>query len=916
MSFPILATKLFIPAPRTNIVRRPRLIARLNAGLAAGHRLTLVSTPAGFGKTTLVANWLAGARHPDTAVRSLDAGSRYRCAWLSLDAADNDPLRFLAHLAATFETIKPGIGAAALAALQPRQPPQIDIILTALLNEITTVSADMVLVLDDYHVIDAQPVDRALAFLVEHQPPRLHLVIASREDPPLPLARLRARNQLTELRAADLRFTPAEAADFLNHLMGLNLSDGDIAALESRTEGWIAGLQLAALSLQGRDDTAGFIQAFTGSHRFVLDFLVEEVLLRQPDEVRDFLLQTALLDRFCASLCNALTEREDSRAMLDILEHANLFLVPLDDTRQWYRYHHLFADMLRAYVRESHAAPIPALHRRASAWFERHDLPAEAIRHALAAEDFAHAANLIERVWLAMDLSYQSAAWLDWARALPDQLIRNRPVLSVGYAWALLNLGELETSEARLRDAERWLELAEAASDAMVVVDEAEFRALPASIAAARAYRALALGDIAGTRQYARQTLALVGDQESIHRIQAIALLGMAEYAAGDLPAAEREFLTFQSLMWQAGDLANAIGITFILADIKQVQGRLHEAVKLYRQALQLAASRGAPAFLGACDLHRGLSELLCEQGDLAEATQQLHIARQLGEQAALTGWPQRLCVAQAWLKEAEGDLAGALNLLDAAERQYVRNPLPERPIAALKARAWLRQGRLNEALAWAREQNLSPDDSLSYAREFEHLTLARALIARFAAERAAADIHAALGLLGRLLQAAEAGGRNGSALDILLLQALAYQAHGDPPRALAALERALALAEPQGYTRTIVAEGAAMRQMLGELARRRAHPSRDYAVRLLAAFDQPASAPEPPSSHPMLEPLSERELDVLRLLRSELSGPEIARQLIVSLNTLRTHTKSIFSKLGVNSRRAAVRRAEELDLF
>lgn len=916
MSIPVLATKLFIPAPPTNIVRRPRLIARLNGGLAAGHRLTLISTPAGFGKTTLVANWLAGARHSAGADHSLDAAPPYRCAWLSLDAADNDPPRFLAHLAAAFETIKPGIGATALAALQPRQPPQVDMILTALLNEITTVAGEMVLVLDDYHVIDAQPVDRALAFLVEHQPPRLHLVIASREDPPLPLARLRARNQLTELRAADLRFTSAESADFLNHLMGLNLSDDDVAALESRTEGWIAGLQLAALSLQGRDDTARFIEAFTGSHRFVLDFLVEEVLLRQPDAVRDFLLQTALLDRFCASLCNALTERKDGRAMLDMLERANLFLVPLDDTRQWYRYHHLFADMLRAYSRESPAAQAPALHRRASAWFERHDLLAEAIRHALAAEDFAHAANLIERVWLAMDLSYQSAAWLSWARALPDELIRNRPVLSVGYAWALLNLGELEASETRLRDAERWLRPAEVASDALVVVDEAEFRALPASISAARAYRALALGDIAGTRQYARQTLALVGDQESIHRIQAIALLGMAEYAAGDLPAAEREFLTFQSLMWQANDIANAIGITFILADIKQVQGRLHEAINLYRQALQLAASRGAPDFLGACDLHRGLAELLCEQGDLAAATQYLHTARQLGEHAALTGWPQRLYVAQARLSEAAGDLAGALAFLAAAERQYVRNPLPERSLAALRTRIWLRQDRLSDALAWAREQNLSPADNLSYAREFEHLTLARVLIARAAAERVDQHREAALGLLARLLAAAEAGGRNGSVLEILLLQALVYQARGDLPRALTVLERALALAEPQGYLRLFVAEGAALHHLLDQLARRHAHPIRDYAAMLLAAFDQPASAPEPTRSHHVPEQLSERELDVLRLLRSELSGPEIARQLIVSLNTLRTHTKSIFSKLGVNSRRAAVRRAEELGLF
>ena len=376
-------------------------------------------------------------------------------------------------------------------------------LLTALLNDLTTISGDFILVLDDYHVIDSQPIDQALTFLVDHLPPQMHLVIATREDPPLPLARLRARGQLTELRAADLRFTPAEAAEFLNEVMGLNLSAEDIAALETRTEGWIAGLQLAALSMQGRSDTAGFIQAFTGSHRFVLDYLVEEVLQRQPEHVRSFLLQTSILDRLSGPLCNAVTEQEDGKAMLETLERGNLFVIPLDDQRQWYRYHHLFADVLQAHLMEAQPDRVSSLHRRASAWYEQNDLPSDAIRHALAAKDFERAAELIELAWPAMDLSYQSATWLGWAKALPDELIRARPVLSLGYAWALLDGGELEASEARLRDAERWLEPADAqqrSSAKMVVVDEAEFRSLPASIATARAYRALALGDIPGTK--------------------------------------------------------------------------------------------------------------------------------------------------------------------------------------------------------------------------------------------------------------------------------------------------------------------------------------------------------------------------------------------------------------------------------
>jgi LuxR family maltose regulon positive regulatory protein len=950
MSSPILATKLYIPPPRPKIVLRPRLIERLNEGLAMGCKLTLISASAGFGKTTLVSEWIATLTPSPLPVGE---GVGVRVAWLSLDEGDNDPVRFISYLIAALQTIKEGVGEGLLAALQSPQPPPIESILTALLNEITTIPDNpltrgaklpqsgqrFILVLDDYHVIDTPAVDNALTFLVEHQPPQMHLVIATREDPNLPLARLRARGQLTELRAADLRFTPAEAAEFLNRIMGLNLPAEDIAALESRNEGWIAGLQLAALSMQGREDIASFIQAFTGSHRFVLDYLVEEVLQRQSEQIRSFLLQTAILDRFCAPLCNAVIEREDSKEMLDTLDHSNLFLIPLDDQRQWYRYHHLFAEVLQSYLREEQFDQVSMLHRRASVWFEQNDLTTDAIPHALAAKDFERAANLIERVWLAMDLNYQHVTWLGWAKALPDDLVRAHPVISVGYAWALLGTGELEASEARLRDAERWLEPADLQAEAssvetfperspkMIVVDEAEFRSLPASIAAARAYRALALGDISSTKMYARQTVALVTEDTSPHHTQGTALLGLAEYASGDLQAAEHELLKFQALMWQVNDLASAIGITFALANIKLAHGRLREAVSAYQQSLQLAVNRGAPFFIGVSDLYRGLSELLCEQNDLEAAAQHLVTAQQMGEKGATTGWPQRLCVAQARLKESQGDLAGALVLLDEAEREYVRNPLPDPPVAALKAQIWVRQGRLMEAFSWAREQNLSPNDKLSYMHEFEHLTFARALIARYKTDRADDDLQAVLSLLARLLQAAEEGGRNGSVIEILILQSLAYQAQGDGSRALTSLERALSLAEPEGYIRIFLEEGEAMRLLILDFryvieksARNEVHPLFSYVDKLLVAFPQPAATSLQTKTQnrksEIIEPLSERELEVLKLLRSEMSGPEIAEQLIVSLNTLRTHTKSIFNKLGVNNRRAAVRRAEELDLF
>jgi len=900
---PLLQTKLYIPPIRPELVSRPRLIERLNAGLR--RKVTLVSAPAGYGKTTLVSEWVTGCER--------------LTAWLSLDEGDNDPIRFLTYFVAALQTIAANIGEQVLAVLQSPPPPSTESILTALLNEITATPDNSVLVLDDYHVIDAKPVDNALKFLLDHLPPQMHLVIATREDPSLPLARLRARGQLTEVRAADLRFTPSEAAEFLNRVMSLSLSAEAVAALDTRTEGWIAGLQLAALSMQGRSDTASFIQAFTGSHRFVLDYLVEEVLQRQPERVRSFLLQTAILDRLSGPLCDAVTERRDGKGMLETLERGNLFVVPLDDQRQWYRYHHLFADVLQAHLREDLPRQSPTLHRRASEWYEQNDYPPDAIHHALAAEDFERAAGLIELAWPAMDISFQLATWLNWVKALPDELVRTRPVLSVGYAWALLDGGEMEAAEARLRDAERWLEPTvdmneqpEPPSSEMVVVDEKLFRSLPASIATARAYQAQALGDIPGTVKYARRALKLTPEEDHLRRLQATALLGLTYWASGDLEAANRSFADVIMNMLITGNILEAIGTTYVLADIKMALGRLHEALSTYEQSLQFATDQGEPMHLGMADLYRGMSELYREWGDLETAAQHLLTGKKLGEQAASTDWQHRLCVTQARIKEAQGDLDGALDLLDEAERLHIRNPLPDvRPVAALKARIWVTQGRLNKALDWARKRGLSVDDELSYLREFEHITLARVLIARYESDQVDDPIHEAMGLLERLLQAAEEGGRRGSAIEILALQSLAHQARGNIPPALAALERALALAEPEGYVRIFVDEGPPMEALLREAK----HGTAPHYVRQLqAAFGQAEG--RTPVTQRLIEPLSDRELTVLRLLGTELSGPEIARELVVSLNTLHTHTKNIYGKLGVNSRREAVRRAEELDLL
>jgi LuxR family maltose regulon positive regulatory protein len=900
MPAPILATKLYNPPHRLKVVLRPRLIERLNEGMHC--KLTLISASAGFGKTTLVSEWVAGSERP--------------VAWLSLDEGDSDPTRFLTYLVAALQTIAADIGKGVLAILQSPQPPPIESILIALLNEITTVPDNFILVLDDYHIIDSKPVDNALTFLLEHLPPQMHLVIATREDPQFPLARLRARCQLTELRAADLRFTPAEAAEFLNQMMGLSLSAENIAALEARTEGWVAGLQLAALSIQGRSDAANFIKSFTGSHHFILDYLVEEVLQRQPEHVRNFLLQTAILDRLSSPLCDAVTGQEDGRGMLEALERGNLFVIPLDDQRQWYRYHHLFAEVLLAHTLEEQPGQIPLLHGRASAWYEQNNQLAEAIRHALAARDFERAAGLIEKMYPAMDASFQSAVWLGWVRKLPDEVVRARPVLSVDYARALMDSGEFEAGKSWLQDAEQRLE---GSAEGMVVTDEAQFHTLPVKIALARSNHAQVQSDFGGAVKYAELALELSPEEDSYSHAMATTTLGMAHWSRGDLDGAQRALSVWMNYCQKVGNNIFAVATGGYLAGIIVAQGRLREAERTYKQSIQLASTHDQSVRHVAANLYLGLGLLCHEQGDQQSAAQHLHKSEELGEQA-LIDWPYRWRLAQARLKEAEGDLETALDLLDEARRLYVRTSVLDfHPIDALKVRVYLRQGRLSEALAWARERGLSVDDDLSYLDEFEHVTLARILIAQYKNDPAAGSIHEAIALLERLLQAAEAGRRMGSVIEILVVQALAFQAQGNVSQALASMERALALAEPESYVRIFVDEGEPMRLLIEKLPRDQDKKFPGYVDKLLAAFARPTAIPQPKTNNlqsMIIEPLSERELEVLKLLRSELSGPEIAQQLIVSLHTLRTHTNNIFKKLGVNNRRAAVRRAEELDLL
>ena len=687
MAGPLLETKLHVPRWRRGSVARPRLSERLSRG--AESALTLVSAPAGFGKTTLLAEWLAAAPADGRSV-----------AWLSLDRRDNDPALFWTYLVAALKTAAPGAGAGALSLLQPPQPPN-EAGLVALLNDLDAISNDVVLVLDDYHVIDARDVQDGMAFLLDHLPPQIHLVIGSRADPVLPLARLRGRGELVEIRAADLRFTPGEAAAYLNEMMGLQLTAADVATLEGRTEGWIAALQLAALSLQGRDDVAAFIDGFAGDDRYIVDFLAEEVLQRQPGHVQQFLLQTSILDRLSGPLCDAVTGQDGSKAKLAALERGNLFLVPLDDRRQWYRYHQLFADVLHARLRDEQPDDVPELHRRASAWYERNDEPSEAIRHALAAGDFERAADLVELAIPAMRRSRQEAAVLGWLKLLPDEVVRVRPVLSVGFAGALLTGGEFEGVEARLQDAERWLNTAtgsgtgpQAPPAEMVVVDDDGFGSLPVMIELYRAALALARGDGPGTVRHARRALDLSPADDHLGRASAAALMGLASWASGDLEAGHSAYAECMAGLRRAGHIADTFGCAIALADIRRTQGRLGEAMRTYEQALQRAAQPGGPVLRGTADMYVGMSEIYRERDDLPAATQQLLRSQELGEHTGLPQNRYRWRVAMARIRQAEGDLGGALDLLNEAERLYVGDFFPNvRPVPAWQARVRAAQG-------------------------------------------------------------------------------------------------------------------------------------------------------------------------------------------------------------------------------
>ena len=916
----MLATKLFAPTQRGQLVARLRLVHKLNATLDSGHRLTLVSAPVGFGKTTLLSGWSSQLReqHQSTAV-----------AWVSLDDGDNDLGRLLTHVVAALGRTGLSIDVAAIESL-PTDPTSATVVLTALVNEVARAGElepdrRWVLALDDYHAITALEVHEAVSFLLDHLPGHLHLLVAARSDPPFPLARLRSRGQLVELRAADLRFTPPEAAEFLNHVMGLDLAAADVRALDERTEGWSAGLQLAGLSLRDVDDrtaVAGFIDAFTGSNRFVIDYLADEVLARQPATVRGFLLHTSVLDRLTGSLCDALTGRSDGTATLEDLDRGNLFLVPLDAQRTWYRYHQLFADVLRARLQAEQPEHVAQLHRRASAWYASHGLAEDAVQHALAGADFDRAAYLVEEGLSHLRRTRQDRLLLRWLRSLPDRVVRRSPVLSILTGWSLMVDGNLDGLETRLDDAERALIAgAEDPELGCKWADTDELRTAPATIAVFRASLAQARGDVPGTIHHARHALELASPHDHLVRGGGAGFLGLAAWAAGDVAEALSTFGEAVSSLHAAGNLVDALDSTIVLADMWVTAGRPSRARRLYEEALQTATARGEPYPRATSDLHTGLAELDRERADMAGALGHLETARALGERSFITENQHRWFVAMAHARAATGDYAAAHDLLEQGAARYRAGFYPDiRPIAAMRARLYIAEGNLAAAVTWAEDARVTVDDDPDYLREYEHLTLARLLLAQH--RRTGAPVDAVLDLLARLQAPALRAGRHGSVLEIRLQQALTHHAKGDLPQALGTLSAAIAGApEADSYVRLFLDEGVPMVSLLrsaatGDPGTGHAEDGpamRTHARRLLHHAASPAAVPE---QQPLLDPLSQRELEVLRLLDSELTGPEIARRLFVSVNTLRTHTKRIFTKLDVTTRAAAVRRARERGLF
>jgi len=915
----LLLTKLFVPQVRPNRVARPGLVARLTQALSG--KLTLVSAPAGFGKTTLVADWLTdlrctipdpGLKADGVSIQNRQSQIQNRVAWLSLDDGDNDPNRFLAYLAAALQEIQSDWSQSVQELLSSPQPPALTAVMAALINAIAASdSPPFVLVLDDYHLISASCVHDALSLLLDRLPPSsqgMHLVILSRADPPLPLARLRLRGELTEIRADDLRFTLEEALALLNEVMGLGLTCQQIALLESRTEGWVAGLQLAGLSLQGLPlgQVGGFVETFAGSHRYVMDYLMEEVFSRQPADVQQFLLHTSILDRLCGPLCDAVTDRDDGQAMLEWLDTANLFVVPLDHERHWYRYHHLFTDLLHDRLQYTQTDSLPVLHLRAAEWHERHGLIADAVGHALAAPDFGRAAGLIEQSAPETLARGELGTVLHWIESLPQELVGSRPWLCVYQAWALAHTDRHSEAEALLQCAEQHIHIESRGQGAPFPssMQQTDAQRILGHVAYVRARVASVRGDVSRAFDLLRRARALLPDRDLLIRCLVAYVLGSTHLTSGDLTGADDAFADAARL-GRAADNIHVAGVALVgLAKVRKLQGRLREASSLYQEAARLLNERGRQQSQAMGNVKMGMGDLLREWNDLASARRHLVEGIKCHQR-----WPNPSSLAfgygiLAQVLQAQRDEQGAFDALQKARhliQRYDVYPEMRRVVQACEVRLWLAQSNVGIASRRLWESQVVEEDMPGFVHELDQITLARLLIAQKRFDEA-------LGLLARLAQTAEVEERNGRLIEILVLQALGLQAQARSVEAHADLRKALALAEPEDYVRIFVDEGAPMAALLRRALSQNVAPN--YVGRLLAAFEEPAAL------SPLVEPLTRRELEVLRLIADGLKNQEIADRLVISVATVKRHVTNIYGKLGVGRRVQAVARAQELGLL
>jgi LuxR family maltose regulon positive regulatory protein len=906
----LLSAKLNIPVERRDHLARPRLTERLSAGLQ--RKVTLCSAPTGFGKTSLLSEWIRVSRIP--------------AAWLSLDAHDNESVRFLSYLIAALQTIKPMIGQDILTWLQT--PSQLagqastllseeweDRVLTSLVNDITATPGTFVLVLDDYHMIESPQIHEIIGFLNEHSPAYMHLVIASRSDPPLPIARLRARRQLNELRETDLRCTADETLTLLNQVMRLGLAKEDVAALEARTEGWIAGLQLAAQALQplvfgsGKTVTPdptiahNFIKDFSGSHRYVLDYLVDEVLSRQPEHVQQFLFQTSILENMSGELCDAVTNRKDSQATLEGMERLNLFLVPLDGERHWYRYHSLFADLLRHRLEDTLPNQIHELHRRASEWYASKDRVYEAVGHALSAKDYARAAGLIETAGPIMAMRGEAANLLAWMDALPDHAVQARPRLSLTYAWTLFVSSNLGSIEPRLQDALKALDAVPLQAEGLLI-----------EVAILRAIIAVYQGNAKRAIDLCIPVLSHT-PETSLARCGICSVLGDAYLQADRLDEASRSYEEALRCGIAIGNpILSMISIND-LARLKIEQGKLHEASQLFRQVLDWGGNQRAPLYpVG--QAYVGMGGLVQEWNEFEAAESHLRTGVAYCERGGYTRYAMLGNLSLARIMAARGDTKSMLDLVGRAEQLAKRTGVQgfTSRVAAQRVRLWLMPTvrNITPAFEWLSSCGIHPDDQPHYSSEFEYLTLARVLIAQNREHPGGRDDRPTLRLLDQLLHMAESAGRTQSVIEVLVLSALAWQASGELDKAIDALERALAVAEPENYLRLFLDEGSLMATLLRMLVSHQVHP--EYATRLLREFDQRDSMGDGKAA--LGESLTEREMQVLRLLAAGMSNSDIADHLVITLTTVKAHARNIFRKLDVENRTQAASRARELNLL